>query len=67
MQEAPCLACEHDPQGHPEPWVETLPFPAEEDTVLNPRVKGDTGLKAETYVPAVETRAAAAAMRTMVE
>jgi len=62
LQEAPCLACEHDPQGHPLPWVETLPFPADEVTVLNPRVKGDTGLKAETYVP-VDTRAAAAAAR----
>jgi hypothetical protein len=32
--------------------------------VLNPRVKGDTGLKAETYVP-VDTRAAAAARRNI--
>ena len=66
MQEAPCLACEHDPQGHPLPCVETLPLPAEEVAVLNPRVKGDTGLKAETYVPAVDTRAAAATTRTMI-
>lgn len=34
--------------------------------MLNPRVKGDAGLNAETYVPAVDTRAAAVAMRAMV-
>lgn len=33
--------------------------------MLNPRVKGDTGLKAETYVPAVDARAAAVTRRIM--
>jgi len=52
-QAPPCLLCEQEPQGHPFPWVETLPKADDFPVIATLRLNDEAGANA-VAAPMVE-------------